>query len=139
VECVVAGEPTLHQWCPVCRLPSRVRVTLHIGDRRAPVAGVLEICPGCGTGHDRPSVAMTRPEREPRPWRPLVGLAWGVHRWACGRRGVRPLDCAHGDCRWPGRYRHEHEIAGEDGTWRYLFCSDRHRRAWAAEHRIRLT
>jgi hypothetical protein len=121
----------------VCRLPSRIRIPLHIGSLTAAVAGVLEICPGCGTGHDRPAVTATS---TPLPRvNPVVRIAHGVHAWWCRRRGVKPLGCAHGACPWPGRYGHVHVMAGDEGTWRYVFCSRRHRRAWAIEHRIRLT
>jgi hypothetical protein len=137
---VVAGEPELHGWCATCRLPSRVRVPLHIGSTTAPVSAVLEICPGCGTGHDRPLVAAISPgPRPPVRFNPFVRAAHALHRLACRRSGLRSLGCAHRDCPWPGQYRHEHQMAGEDGTWRYYFCTRRHRRTWAAEHRIRLT
>jgi hypothetical protein len=29
-------------------------------------------------------------------------------------------------------------MPGDDGTWRYVFCTKRHRRAWAADHGILL-
>lgn len=133
---IVAGDPQLHCWCPVCQLPSRVRVPLHLHTVDSAPAAVLEICPGCGTGHDRPSVAISPLPRE--PVRPLVAAAHALSRWIHKRRGLPALGCAHGDCPWPGRYRRQHEMPGEDGLWRYLFCTARHRRQWAADHLIRL-
>lgn len=134
---ILAGEPQLHCWCPVCQLPSRVRVPLHIGSLGTPPASVLEICPGCGTGHDRPSVNITAPDA-PRGWHPLTALAHALHAWACRRRGLAAIGCAHRDCRWPGLYRHQHQMTGEDGTWRFLFCTRRHKRAWLAENHFHL-
>lgn len=133
---VHAGEPQLHCWCPVCHLPSRVRVPLHISGLGTAPAAVLEICPGCGTGHDRPNVTLTDPPKERR--RPLVAAAHTVHQWVCRRRGQPSVGCAHRDCPWPGLYRHRHEMPGEDGTWHLFFCTRRHRRAWAADNGIRL-
>lgn len=136
---VVAGEPELHTWCHVCQLPTRVRIPLHIGNPAGPSVSVLEICPGCGTGHDRPSVNVTAAPRAPRQWHPLLAIAHAAHRWVCGRTGRISRPCAHGDCRLPGLYRHEHTIGTDDGTWRYVFCTRRHRRAWAVQHRIVIT
>lgn len=136
---LVAGEPELYCWCPVCQMPTRLRVPLHLGDTSTPAAAVLEICPGCGTGHNRPSVTVADTPRERRPYGPLIALARTVHRWACERRGRRALGCAHRDCHWPGLWRNQFEMTGDDGTWRYVFCTSRHRRAWAVDHRIRLT
>lgn len=133
---VVAGEPELNCWCPVCLLPIRLRVPLHLDDAGSTPVGVLEICPGCGTGHDRPSVAVATTPREPREWHPLVAAARAVHRWACRRSGRPALLCAFGECRWPGLYRHEQTVLGDEGTWRYVFCSRRHGRAWAAHYGI---
>ena len=137
---IVVGEPTLHCWCAVCQLPSRIRVPLHVGSLGAEPASLLEICPGCGGGHDQPSVTAIpapRPERSTR--RPLVALAHRIHRWACQRRGQSALACAHGECPWPGLYRNQHEMPGDEGTWRYVFCTKRHQRAWATGHGILLT
>lgn len=134
---IVAGEPELHCWCPVCQIPSRVRVPLYLDTTGTDPVAVLEICPGCGTGHDRPSVSVS-PTPRPRP-RPLVALAHAVHARLCRRRGLRALGCAHRDCPWPGQYRHKHQLLGDEGTWSYLFCTKRHRTAWAADHQLRLT
>ena len=129
---IVAGEPEYHCWCATCGTPTRLRIPLHAGTTAGPVVNVLEVCPGCGTGHDRPSVTITRAPRErQRRGHPLARLARALHGRMCARKGLRPLGCAHGDCRWPGLYRHEHAIEGEDGTWRYLFCRKSHQRAWA--------
>lgn len=136
---IVAGEPELHSWCPVCLLSIRLRIPLHFGDVGGPLAAVLEICPGCGTGHDRPSVTATAAPRQPLQWNPLLAVAHAAHRWVCGRTGRISRVCAHGDCRWPGLYRHEHTIAGDEGTWRYVFCTRRHHNAWAARHGIHRT
>ena len=133
---VVAGEPELHAWCAVCQAATRVRVPLHIGSLGAPLAGVLEICPGCGTGHDRPSVNVAAAPRQCR--RALVALAHAVHRRHCERQGRPAVGCAHADCPWPGLYRHQIEIPGDDGMWRLFFCRNRHRRTWAAANGIHL-
>lgn len=133
---IVAGEPELHRWCPVCQLPSRVCVPLHLDAVGAEPAAVLEICPGCGTGHDRPSVTVTASPRG-RP-RPLVAVAHAVNRRLAQRAGRQPLGCAHAACPWPGRYRLLHEMPDDDGTWRYLFCTKRHRTRWAVDNLIRL-
>lgn len=133
---IVAGDPELHCWCPVCQLPSRVRVPLHIDSVGTTPAAVLEICPGCGTGHDRPSAAVTQLPRQ--RINPLVAAAHTASRWIHRRQGRPALGCAHRNCPWPGRYRHQHEMTGDEGRWRYLFCTNRHRRLWAADHLIRL-
>jgi hypothetical protein len=132
---ITAGEPEFHCWCAVCGTPTRVRVPLHVGSTANPAASVLEICPGCGTGYDRPSVAVTAAPRE-RLGHPLARLARTVHGWACRRRGRRSLACAYADCQWPGLYRHERAIVADDGTWRYVFCRRSHQRAWASENRL---
>lgn len=136
---IVAGEPELHTWCPVCLLPTRVRVPLHIGAVSGPPAALLEICPGCGTGHDRPSINAAAAPRRPRQRNLVLAVAHAVHRWVCRRRGRISRVCAHGDCRLPGLYRHEHTISTDEGTWRYVFCIARHRRAWGAAHGITIT
>lgn len=133
---VTAGEPELHCWCPTCQLPTRVRVPLHIGSPSGPPAGLLEICPGCGTGHDRPSVTAADAPRERR--RPLVQLAHAVHGRACRRRARPATGCAHDTCPWPGLHRNQHTMAGDDGTWTFLFCTRRHMRAWADQHHFTL-
>lgn len=136
---IVAGEPEFHCWCAVCQLPSRVRVPLHHRTTAGPVVNVLEVCPGCGTGHDRPSVTVTDAPRERRAGHPLARLARALHGRVCARKGLRPLACAFGDCQWPGLYRLEHTVPGEDGTWRYVFCRKAHRRAWAEANRLRVS
>lgn len=137
---VTAGEVERNAWCPVCLAPTRLRVHLEQAGRPA---GVLEICPGCGTGHDRASVAVTpgageRPTR-PRPGNSVAALACRVHRWACRRRGRIAVECAHGDCPWPGLWWHVHRMSGGEGEWSYLFCRPSHRRAWAAGHGLTLS
>jgi hypothetical protein len=133
---IVAGDPELHCWCRVCQMPSRVRIPLHLDAVSTMPAAVLEICPGCGTGHDRPSVtAMPLPRERISP---LVAAAHTVNRWFQRRRGRPALGCAHRDCPWPGTYRHQHEMLGDEGRWTYHFCTRRHRAAWAADHLIRL-
>ncbi len=136
---IVAGEPEFHCWCQVCQTPTRVRIPLHHRTTASPAVNVLEMCPGCGTGHDRPSVNVTRPPRERSRGHLLARLARALHGRACARRGLRALGCAHQDCQWPGLYRHEHSIPGEDGTWRYMFCRASHRRAWAEANRLVLS
>ena len=133
---IVAGEAELNCWCSVCQLPTRLRVPLHINGPGTAPAGVLEICPGCGTGHDRPSVVVAASPQQKPHRHPLVALAHAAHRWLCGRRGLVPRVCAHRDCRWPGLHRHEHTIRTDEGAWRYVFCTDRHRRAWCAHNGI---
>lgn len=133
---IVAGDPELHCWCPVCQLPSRVRVPLHLDAVGSSPVAVLEICPGCGTGHDRPSVTTTPLPRERT--KALVSAAHALNRWLQRRRGRPGIGCAHRDCPWPGQYRHQHEMHGDEGRWRYLFCTARHRRQWAADHLIPL-
>jgi hypothetical protein len=135
---IVAGEPELHRWCPVCQLPSRVSVPLHLDHLGAPPAGVLEICPGCGTGHDRPSIATAIAD-QPGPHRRLLpAVAHAIHARLCRRRGQRAVGCAHRDCPWPGLYRNQRQMVGEDGTWRFLFCTRRHLRAWARDYQFTL-
>lgn len=132
---IVASEPELNCWCPVCLLPIRLRVPLHLGDAAGPQVGMLEICPGCGTGHDQPSVTVTAVSgRAPRQWHPLIAAAHAVHKWVCRRAGRTSRVCAHGGCRWPGLHRHEHAIPTDEGTYRYVFCTRRHRHAWADRH-----
>lgn len=133
---IIAGDPELHCWCPVCQLPSRLRIPLHLGAVSTTPAAVVEICPGCGTGHDRPSVTTTALPRE--RINPIVAAAHTLSRWIHRRRGLPAVGCAHRDCPWPGRYSLAHEMVGDEGLWRYLFCTKRHRRAWAANHRIPL-
>src|SRR5262252_1721482 len=93
---VTAGEPELGAWCPVCLAPTRLRVPLQQGSQDV---GTLEVCPGCGTGYDRPSVVVTASSsRERGPRHPVAAMARLAHRWACQRRGLPELACAHGDC-----------------------------------------
>lgn len=119
-------------------MPTRVRVPLHIGSAGTAVVSVLEICPGCGTGHDRPSVTVTQAPRERPAGHLLARLARATHGRVCRRHGLRSLACAFGDCQWPGLYRNEHTIPADDGTWRYVFCRKAHQRAWAAGNGLHL-
>lgn len=133
---IVVGDPELHCWCPVCGAPTRMRIPLHLDVVGSTPTAVLEICPGCGTGHDRPSVAVTPVPRQRTS--PVVAAAHAVNRWLQRRHGRPALGCAHRDCPWPGRHRHQHEMTGDEGRWTYHFCTGRHRIAWAADHLIRL-
>lgn len=134
---IVAGEPEFHGWCAVCGTPTRVRVPLYLGSNPEPVSH-LEICPGCGTGHDRPSVTVTKAPRERRRGHLLARLARTIHGRACRRKGLQSLACAHQRCQWPGLWRLQHEMPSDDGVYRFMFCSARHKRAWAAEHGVLL-
>lgn len=138
---ITAGEPELRAWCSVCQLPTRLRLPLHAGDLTGPVVAVLEICPGCGTGHDRPSVNLVPVPRGPRQreGNPLTRLARHAHARICRRSGRPALACAYADCQWPGLHRNTAEVPGDDGTWRYVFCRPSHKRRWAAEHAIVLS
>lgn len=49
------------------------------------------------------------------------------------------LECAHGDCPWPGLWRHVLEMDGDEGHWRYVFCRKSHRARWAGENGIILS
>jgi hypothetical protein len=134
---ITAGEPEHGAWCAVCQLPTRLRVPLFTGPATRPSA-VLEICPGCGSGHDQ-SAAYIEPVPETAAvakvrWRHAVAAA--LHRRACERNGLIPRDCAWGDCPWPGLWRNEVSMEGEDGTWRYVFCRKAHQRRWVAENGI---
>lgn len=135
---ITAGEPQQGAWCPVCLMHTRLRVPLR--SATGSPLGTLEICPGCGTGHDRYSASITPPSR--RRWRlprhPLAGTARAVHGWRCARHGTQALECAYGDCPWPGLPRHTTAVEGDGGTWRYVFCRRTHRRAWAQENGIAL-
>lgn len=159
VTVIAAAEPETGAWCPVCLMPSRVRIPLHDGATDGPLVATLEVCPGCGTGHDRPSATVTtgilgrkgkdrNHSLEPGggtqsagltySGHPVVVFASKLHALACRRKGLPALECAHGDCHWPGLWRHEHAIDGDEGTWRYVFCRRSHKRAWAAEHAVLL-
>jgi hypothetical protein len=124
---ITAGEPEQGAWCPVCLLPTRLRVPL-FADGRA--CGGLEICAGCGTGHDRPAayIATAAPQDRiiardvpPSPRRSLLRALTGHHDGP---------DCAFGDCHRRGSRKHEYVIPADDGTYRYFFCRTRHRDAW---------
>jgi hypothetical protein len=131
---VTAGDVEHHAWCAACQSPTRLRIPLALAGQPA---GTLEVCPGCGTGHDRAYAGVTPAPKGPRTLpHPVAALAKAAHGYACRRSGVPALECAHGDCPWPGLWRHVLELDGEDGTWRYVFCSLRHCRRWAAEHGI---
>lgn len=134
---IIAGGITLHAWCNPCQAPTRIRIPLHLGSTASPAVNVLEVCPGCGTGHDRPNVEVT-PAREAPRGHLIARLARALHARSCRRKGRLALGCAYGDCQWPGLWRLEHAMDGDEGTWRYLFCTKRHRRSWAADHQLRL-
>lgn len=134
---IVAGEPELHTWCPTCQMPTRVRVPLHHVSLGTSPDAVLEICPGCGTGHDRPALTIV-PTPRATMGNPLVAAAHTLHARLCRRHGRRALGCAYRDCRWPGLYRNQHQMPGDEGVWRFLFCTRRHRRAWARENHFTL-
>lgn len=113
--------------------PWRLRIPLFADGE---LATVLEICPGCGTGHDK-SAAYTVPVAEgpqPEPVTPRLPLPYRLI--AAMRERCRPADetaqCAYGSCRRRARDRHCHVLPVEDGTIRYRFCRNAHRRAWAA-------
>lgn len=124
---VQVGEPELNCWCHTCQLPIRLRVALSCGPHPA---GWLEICPGCGAGHAQPHVSLQAPA--PEPW-------WRRSLHALRSARQPSTGCAYGSCRRRGRARHQHQMPGDDGMWRYLFCTARHKRAWATGHRMRLT
>jgi hypothetical protein len=50
---IAAGEPELACWCAVCLTPTQLRVDLTVDGE---IVAILEICPGCGTGHPNPTV-----------------------------------------------------------------------------------
>lgn len=119
------GEVVAHSWCATCQAPSRVRAAVHATSPGGVLLGTLEVCPGCGANHAEPSVALPAAPR-PRLLRPLR------------RRTAWTGLCAAGGCRMPGRKRYELTVPGEAGTWRYRFCTRKHRDSWAAEHWVTL-
>lgn len=127
---VTAGEVEHHTWCAVCQAPMRLRVPLI---QRGQQVATLEVCPGCGSGHDRAYAGVT-PAPRTHPLPSLPRLARSLHGWRCRRKSRPALECAHGDCPWPGLWRNVLEMDGDDGTWKFLFCTRRHRSHWAREH-----
>lgn len=128
----VEGEPVFGLYCPVCLEDWRMRLTLAVN---GVMAGGLEICPGCGTGHDKPGYYLTPPPDDrlaallaaPDPGR-------GVFAWL--RRRLENPGCAYRDCPWAGRRRWAHEMHGDEGRWTFLFCRKSHRAKWAAENGV---
>lgn len=140
-----AGEPEFYLWCAVCQDSTRVRVRLRANSLPA---GCLEMCAGCGSGHDRPGVYLVD-QTGLEPATPMAAdqaapaflarikayaswLAAAVTRRARPRRSV----CAYGDCWLPGRRSVSYSMPGEEGTWTYRFCTKRHRVAWAYGNRL---
>lgn len=120
---IVAGDCEPHTWCAVCQAATRVRLALHDGDPAGPLLAVVEVCPGCGANHATPMVSVTAGPPS------LLGR---LRRTARDESAV----CAFGDCRKTGKRGYGHEVVGDEGTWRYVFCSDKHLRAWAQAHWI---
>jgi hypothetical protein len=126
VPVITAGEPEQGAWCPVCLLPTRLRVPLFADGRPC---GGLEICPGCGTGHDRPASYVTPAAPQDRivafqATQPPAGWLRNLLH-----RGDGP-GCAFGNCRRGGSRKHEYVIPADEGTYRYWFCRNAHRDAW---------
>lgn len=122
---VVAGECEPHTWCGNCQAATRVRLALHDGSPSGPPLAVIEVCPGCGANHATPNVSVT-----PEP----PSLLGRLRRTPRDESAV----CAFGDCRKTGKREHAHEVVGDEGTWTYVFCSGKHKRAWADAHWIPL-
>jgi hypothetical protein len=135
---ITAGEAIRHTWCPICQEPWRVRIPLLVNGEPC---GGIEVCPGCGSVHDKPGVYITPPAPD-TPGAPLTApgattpllprLACTLHSRRCRRKGLRSPGCALGDCPWPGLWRHAVPFDEDDGVTTYLFCRKRHKRAWAA-------
>lgn len=124
--------PSERTWCEPCQLPSRMRVPVHDGTPSGPMLGVLELCASCGGGTTAPHITITPPLPGVRRG-PAVWLARKAHGLACRRNGVPALACAYGDCQWPGLWRREYAISGDEGTTRYVFCRRGHQQAWRAQ------
>lgn len=126
---ITAGEPEPGAWCPVCLEPWRLRIPLFLNGE---LSTVLEICPGCGTGHDKSAaytVPVTHgPEPEPLPPSRRQRLAASI------RERLRPADerdqCGYGTCPRRASDRHCHVLAYDEGRMTFRFCGERHRRAW---------
>jgi hypothetical protein len=124
---ITAGEPGQGAWCPVCLLPTRLRVPL-FADGKA--CGGLEICPGCGTGHDKPGAYITPAAPQDRIIaRDVTQAQRRSLLQVLGRHRDGP-DCAWGDCRRRGSRKLEYAIPADEGTYRYWFCRTAHRDAW---------
>ena len=145
---ITAGEAIRHTWCGVCLEPWRIRVPLLLNGQPC---GGIEVCPGCGSVHDKPGVYITEPDPDtpgvllttPGGRTPLLPrLAARLNVWWYKRHGLDPADareCAWTGCPWPGLYRHEVTMDGEEGTWRYVFCRKSHRAKWAGENGVILS
>ena len=139
---ITVGEPVRETWCNTCQEPWRLRIPLLLDGEPA---ATLEMCPGCGQGHAQTGVYVTPPQTPgatpaPAPGPPLLPrYAAKIHGWLCARSGRVSHGCAYGDCPWPGLYRHELAIDGDEGTWRYYYCRKAHRRLWAAANDLILS
>jgi hypothetical protein len=164
---ITAGEAIRHTWCGVCLEPWRIRVPLYADGQ--PCGGLevcmgcgsvhdqpgVYITPQDSAGPGRISRDSTRKglaadqALSPRPAdgisvrRPLLPrLAARLNVWWYKRHGLDPADareCAWTGCPWPGLYRHEVVMDGEEGTWRWVFCRKSHRAKWASENGVILT
>ena len=141
---ITAGEAIRHTWCGVCLEPWRIRVPLLVNGQPC---GGLEVCPGCGSVHDRPGVYITPPEDTPGVLLTTPGgrtpllprLACRLHARRCARKGLRSPGCAVTGCLWPGLWRHAVPFDEDDGVTTYLFCRKSHRAKWADENGVILT
>jgi hypothetical protein len=126
------GEVTYGAWCAVCQKDSRLRLALFADGQPA---GGLEICPGCGTGHDKPGAYIT-----PEPPGPVVsppprgrGLIASLTALVPRRDPDAPV-CARRHCAKRSRDVAHDWDDGAGVSIAYRFCSKRCRHAWREEN-----
>jgi hypothetical protein len=132
VTAITAGDPETGLWCPVCLVDSRLRIPLYLDGEHA---GGIEICPGCGTGHDRPGAYIT-----PEPPGPVVSpppRGRGLTARLAALLSRRPPDapvCDRQHCAKHSRQVVHDWTDGAGSSLTYRFCSKRCRKAWRTQH-----
>lgn len=126
---ITAGEPEGGIWCQPCQQPSRWGIPLFLDGQPA---GGLELCLGCGTGHDRPGRYIVTAEggaAAPEAARePLTA------RLRLPRRKRPGGLCEHSHCARQARMVLHHWSDGWGDSRDYFFCSRRHRTMWREEN-----
>jgi hypothetical protein len=126
---ITAGDPETGLWCPVCLVDTRLRIPLYLDGEQA---GGIEICPGCGTGHDKPGAYITPEPPGPVASPPPRGR--GLITRLLNRRAQDAPVCERQHCAKRSRQVVHDWTDGAGSSLSYWFCSKRCRKAWRSEN-----
>ena len=122
---ITYGDPETGAYCSRCQAPTRLRLPVFADGRPA---GGLEICPGCGTGHDRPAAYAIGPPDAPEPPEPPPVPLY--ERLTARLRREDHGTCERAHCARKARRTAYDWDDGYGTAITYWFCRRAHRAAW---------